>query len=166
MASIELVKVLSSRDLGVADLTTFMTQHRMDAVGATFTVERVNGGGYDSSRPTTEANLNIQYAQAMAYTTPHVFYLAPTNQPRPTCGWSGSATCSTSRRSRRQSVLCMVSPRKFPARICNSLVQSVRPTRCAWCQHHLPKRQPGRRNGDCKANDSGRVQFIPFPLHH
>ncbi len=56
------------------DLTVFMTVLRTDAVDAIFTVEPVNGGEYDSSRPGTEANLDMQYAQAMGYPTPHIFY--------------------------------------------------------------------------------------------
>ncbi|KAH8989401.1 subtilisin-like protein [Lactarius hatsudake] len=34
----------------------------------------VNGGGYDPGNPALEANLDIQYAEAMAYPTPHIFY--------------------------------------------------------------------------------------------
>lgn len=56
------------------DLAEFMTIFRKDAIAATFTVEYVNDGGYDETRPGEEANLNVQYAQAMAYPTPHIFY--------------------------------------------------------------------------------------------
>ncbi|KAH8981843.1 subtilisin-like protein [Lactarius hatsudake] len=41
---------------------------------ATFTVEQVNGGGYDPDNPGDEANLDVQYASAMAYPTPIIFY--------------------------------------------------------------------------------------------
>ncbi|KAH9017701.1 peptidase S8/S53 domain-containing protein [Lactarius hengduanensis] len=41
---------------------------------ATYTVVRVNGGGYDPTHPHKEANVDIQYAEAMAYPTPHIFY--------------------------------------------------------------------------------------------
>ncbi|KAH8980544.1 subtilisin-like protein [Lactarius akahatsu] len=57
-----------------ADLTEFMSECREDAIGATFEVVQINGGGYDPSRPDAEANLNLQYTQAIAFPTPHIFY--------------------------------------------------------------------------------------------
>ncbi|KAH8982266.1 subtilisin-like protein [Lactarius akahatsu] len=63
---------------GLQDLRVFMSQCRADAVDAsqaTFTVELLNGaGGYDPNHPDPEADQNMQYAQAMAYPTPHLFY--------------------------------------------------------------------------------------------
>ncbi|KAH8995566.1 peptidase S8/S53 domain-containing protein [Lactarius hatsudake] len=59
------------------DLTVFMTYFRSDVQPpslATFTVEQVNGGGYDPDNPGDEANLDVQYASAMAYPTPIIFY--------------------------------------------------------------------------------------------
>ncbi|KAH9165249.1 Pro-kumamolisin, activation domain-containing protein [Lactarius sanguifluus] len=41
---------------------------------ATFTIELVNGGGYDPDIPGDEANLDIQYTLAMAYPTLIIFY--------------------------------------------------------------------------------------------
>jgi len=57
-----------------ADLTEFVTDCRTDAVDATYTVKRINGGEYDPSHPGDEANLNMQYAQPMSYPTQHIFY--------------------------------------------------------------------------------------------
>ncbi|KAH9073470.1 subtilisin-like protein [Lactarius deliciosus] len=57
-----------------ADLTEFMTECREDAIGATFEVVQINGGGYDPSKPDSEANLDLQYTQAIAFPTPHTFY--------------------------------------------------------------------------------------------
>ncbi|KAH8980020.1 subtilisin-like protein [Lactarius hatsudake] len=58
------------------DLDMFMNAFRADTdpdeVG--FTVELVNGGQYDPSWPGTEASTNVQYAQAIAFPTPHIFY--------------------------------------------------------------------------------------------
>jgi len=80
---------------------------------------------YYPSHPTTDGNLNMQYAQAMAYhgissTAPAAgcsLYPAATNQPRGTClgtcGWSGSTTCEGSRTSRRRLALLTVSTRIF-----------------------------------------------------
>ncbi|KAH9062382.1 subtilisin-like protein [Lactarius vividus] len=56
------------------DLTAFMKKYRSEAEDATFTVVEVNGGGYDPTHPHKEANMDIQYAEAMAYPTPHIFY--------------------------------------------------------------------------------------------
>ncbi|KAH9020555.1 subtilisin-like protein [Lactarius deliciosus] len=59
------------------DLTMFMTYFRSDVQPpslATFTVELVNGGEYDQDTPGKEANLDVQYASAMAYPTPIIFY--------------------------------------------------------------------------------------------
>ncbi|KAH9044203.1 subtilisin-like protein [Lactarius hengduanensis] len=57
-----------------ADLEAFMRKYRSEAGDATFTVVEVNGGGYDPTHPHVEANMDIQYAEAMAYPTPHIFY--------------------------------------------------------------------------------------------
>ncbi|KAH9020962.1 subtilisin-like protein [Lactarius pseudohatsudake] len=61
------------------DLTTFMTKFRPDVQPpslATFTVEQVDVAGYNPDNPGTEANIDVQYASAMAYPTPIIFYLA------------------------------------------------------------------------------------------
>ncbi|KAH9062381.1 subtilisin-like protein [Lactarius vividus] len=56
------------------DLTAFMKKYRSEVEDATFTVVEVNRGGYDPTHPNEEANMDIQYAEAMAYPTPHIFY--------------------------------------------------------------------------------------------
>ncbi|KAH8983902.1 subtilisin-like protein [Lactarius hatsudake] len=56
------------------DLATFMSVYRSDATDAIFTVIKVNGGGYDPTNPTSEGNLDTQYAVAMTYPTPVIFY--------------------------------------------------------------------------------------------
>ncbi|KAH9012242.1 subtilisin-like protein [Lactarius deliciosus] len=69
------------------DLTFFMNEFRTDGDDATFTVTQVNGGGYDPANPGVEANLDIQYAEAMAYPTRHIYYStggtpdSPTDDP-------------------------------------------------------------------------------------
>ncbi|KAF8259523.1 subtilisin-like protein [Lactarius quietus] len=57
-----------------ADLTSFMKQYRTDAVSATFTVNQIEKNKYDPTNPGDEANLDIQWSQAIAYPTPHIFY--------------------------------------------------------------------------------------------
>ncbi|KAH9057760.1 subtilisin-like protein [Lactarius vividus] len=56
------------------DLVAFMVKYRTDGEDATFDVVQINGGGYDPNKPGAEGSLDIQYAQAMAYPTPHVYY--------------------------------------------------------------------------------------------
>ncbi|KAH8994355.1 subtilisin-like protein [Lactarius hatsudake] len=59
------------------DLNMYMATFRSDVQPpglATFTVELVNGGEYDPGTPGIEANLDVQYASAMAYPTPIIFY--------------------------------------------------------------------------------------------
>ncbi|KAH9005248.1 subtilisin-like protein [Lactarius hatsudake] len=58
---------------GPADLLAFMRKYR-DVDDAMYEVVKINGGGYDPTHPHKEANMNIQYAEAMAYPTPHIFY--------------------------------------------------------------------------------------------
>jgi tripeptidyl-peptidase-1 len=70
------------------DLDAFMFKYRADGVGATFRVRQVNNGGYDPSRPHYEANLNVQYAEAIAYPTPIIFYsTGPTPGPGGSIEW-------------------------------------------------------------------------------
>ncbi|KAH8992961.1 subtilisin-like protein [Lactarius akahatsu] len=55
------------------DLSAFMHKY-LEADDATFRVDEIRDGGYDATHPHREANTDIQYAEAMAYPTPHVFY--------------------------------------------------------------------------------------------
>ncbi|KAF8268102.1 subtilisin-like protein [Lactarius quietus] len=57
-----------------ADLAKFMKQYRTNAKDVTLKVVQINGGKYNPSRPTVEANQNIQYAEAMVYPTPVTYY--------------------------------------------------------------------------------------------
>jgi tripeptidyl-peptidase-1 len=56
------------------DLDMFVTNYDPNAVGATYTVELVNGGRYNPNNPSPAANSAMQYASAMAYPTPVIFY--------------------------------------------------------------------------------------------
>ena len=57
-----------------ADLTTFMKRFHSDGAEATYTVVRVNGGGYDPNNPGIEASVDVQYTSAMTYPTPIIYY--------------------------------------------------------------------------------------------
>ncbi|TFK52035.1 subtilisin-like protein [Heliocybe sulcata] len=57
-----------------SDLRTFLQRFRSDASSANFSVLQINGGGDDQSDPGTEANLDIQYTEAISYPTPNIYY--------------------------------------------------------------------------------------------
>jgi tripeptidyl-peptidase-1 len=56
------------------DLHQFMEEYRSDGEDADYTVELVNGGGYDPSDPGQEANFDVQYTEAISYPTPITYY--------------------------------------------------------------------------------------------
>ncbi|KAF8260175.1 subtilisin-like protein [Lactarius quietus] len=56
------------------DLAAFMKEYRSDGEDAKYIVEPVFGGRYNPNKPGNEANLNIQYSEAIAYPTRHIFY--------------------------------------------------------------------------------------------
>ena len=60
------------------DLTVFMTNLRTGAEDATFVILPVNGGPseYNPMKPSLEANMDIQYAEAITYPVQHVYYSA------------------------------------------------------------------------------------------
>src|SRR6266702_747513 len=64
------------------DLSVFMNEFRSDGISATFTVVQIGGGENDPSNPGHEANLDIQYAEAMAYPAEHIFYSIGKLSPR------------------------------------------------------------------------------------
>ncbi len=55
------------------DLTTFMKKYRTDGADATATFVKIGGGNLPDG-PNKEANLDIQYTEALTYPTTHVFY--------------------------------------------------------------------------------------------
>ena len=158
-----------------ADLARFMAEYRTDGVAATFDVKKVNNGGYDPDHPTTEGNLNIQWAQAMAYPTPHTFYstggemffIPGTNEPAESDMWlewlkymllleKVPQTVSTS-----YAVAERVISREYATTLCNMFAQlGARGVSLLFASGNY-----GVGYGDCKALDgSGIVQFIPlFP---
>ena len=56
------------------DLTKFMGKYRTDGADAKYTVVQISGGRYDPSHPGREASLDTQYAMALGYPTPLVYY--------------------------------------------------------------------------------------------
>ncbi|KII89301.1 hypothetical protein PLICRDRAFT_109130 [Plicaturopsis crispa FD-325 SS-3] len=64
-----------------ADLQTFYSEFRPDAVGSNITVFSVNGGLNDQSIPGVEANLDTQYTTGLTFPTPNFFYSTPGTAP-------------------------------------------------------------------------------------
>ncbi|KAF4622357.1 hypothetical protein D9613_009510 [Agrocybe pediades] len=57
-----------------ADLQTFFKAFRKDAVGSSFTIIQVNGGGNDQTDPGIQANTDIQYSTGIVFPTQNIFY--------------------------------------------------------------------------------------------
>ncbi|KAI9454059.1 subtilisin-like protein [Lactarius psammicola] len=157
------------------DLTAFMVECRTDAVDATYTVEQINGGGYDTSKPSSEANVNIQYAQAMAYPTKLTFYstggsglyIVDSNKPAKGDMWLEWLEHVLDQPKVPQTISTPygidenVLPLEYAKTLCDMFARLG--TRGASVIFSTGDDGVGK--GDCKVNDgSGRVQFIPeFP---
>ena len=157
-----------------ADLTKFMTYFRTDAEAATFTVEQVNGGVYDPSKPGTgvEANVDIQYTGVIAYPTPLIFYSTGGN-----ADWSDSGEPLPGD-AYLEWLKYMIDQPKLPQTVSISygLAEKDRPLEYATALCDLfaqlgargvsvlfASGDDGVGDGDCK-DDSGNVRFIPeFP---
>ena len=154
------------------DLTNFMTNCRIDAVDATFRVVPLNGGVYDGSRPTDEANADIQYAETMVFPTPVIFYKV-----------GGKEWLITSRPALGDAdfewLRYMLNEEKIPQTISISYTidEKLLPLECAKALCELYARlgargvsvlvasgDDGVGKGDCTDKNTGKVQFIPaFP---
>ncbi|KAI9449673.1 peptidase S8/S53 domain-containing protein [Lactarius psammicola] len=159
--------------LNQVDPMTFVNEYRTDAKTATSPVEKVNNGGYDPSHPGFDANLNTQYAEIMAYPTPHIYYSTggkeawslDSKEPAPGdmfLEWlkyvldqpKTSQTISTLYGAQEK-----ILPLEYAKALCDLFAQLG--------AHNVgvlyASGNHGVCNGDCKVNDgSGRVQFIPM----
>ncbi|TDL24009.1 subtilisin-like protein [Rickenella mellea] len=82
-----------------ADLQTFFSTFRTDAVGGAYTTVLVNGGQDNQTKPGVEANLDIQYTEGISFPTPNIYYSTggsppfltdsntPTNTNEPYLDW-------------------------------------------------------------------------------
>ncbi|KAG8746061.1 hypothetical protein FRC10_006164 [Ceratobasidium sp. 414] len=161
---------------GKADLQKFYKKYRADAVGSTFTVELINGGKNTQSKPGDEASLDVQYAGAISYPTPNIFYSTggsppyipdenyPTNENEPYLEWVGYMlnkttlpnTISTSYGEDEQTV-----PLDYAIRVCNDFATlSARGVSILFSSG-----DDGVGKGTCKTNDgTSRTRFQPaFP---
>ncbi|KAH9041309.1 subtilisin-like protein [Lactarius pseudohatsudake] len=163
--------------VGDEDLQTFMRNFRSDAHDATFLVIDINDSGYDPNKPGSEANLDMQYTQGIAWPTPHVFYSTggltedfipdsfhPVNNNEPYLGWLETMirledvpqTISTSYGGNEQT---------FPPDYAKSVCDLFGQLGARGVSILFASGDSGVGGGDCKKNDgSGVVQFQPvFP---
>ncbi|KAF8265095.1 peptidase S8/S53 domain-containing protein [Lactarius quietus] len=157
------------------DLEKFMNSYLSDTSDATFSVVEIDSSGYNSDDPGGEANLDMQYAQAMAYPTPHVFYsiggtpppfipdsYQPENNNEPWLDWLGHMidlpdlpqTISTSYGGNEQTF-----PPDYAVSVCDLFKQlGARGVSLLFASG-----DSGVGGADCMKNDgSGAVEFQPF----
>ncbi|KAH8987037.1 subtilisin-like protein [Lactarius akahatsu] len=150
------------------DLRQFMNRYRVDATSETYRVVQIQGGGYDPSSPTIEANLNMQYTSAIAYPTTHIFYSTGGSD---TLGdpfinwldyvlglWSVPQTVSTPYSLPEYRI-----PLDYATHVCNLFAQlGARGVSVLFSSGN-----DGIGHGDCLVQDSSgksQVQFLPtFP---
>ncbi|KAH9030363.1 subtilisin-like protein [Lactarius pseudohatsudake] len=159
-----------------ADLTTFMREYRADAEDATFRVVQVNGGKNDPSDPDMEGDLNMQYAQAMAYPTPLIFYSTGgefasdngTNEPAegdPFLEWL-NYMLSQEHVPQTVSMSYGALEKEFPLEYTKKLCNLFSELGARGVSVLVPSGNDGVGEEEtCVADDgSGRVQFVPeFP---
>ena len=155
------------------DLTVFMTVLRNDAVDAIFTVEPVNGGTNDTSHPGIEGNLNMQYAQAIAYPTPHVFYSVgskilwfdPSGKPAPDDIFLSWLAYVLKKENIPQTISFSYGEdeKNYPPEYLKSVCDLFAQLGARGVSVLFATGDHGVGKGDCK-DGSGKVQFIPtFP---
>ena len=159
------------------DLWIFMKGF-LTVTDADYDVETIKGGVYLPNNPGEEASLNMQWAQGMAYPTPHIFYSTggmppfvpdsstPINTNEPFLDWleyllgePNSAippTITSSYGDNEQTV-----PPDYAASVCASFAElGSRGVSFLTTSGNF-----GVGQGDCMTNEgSGKVQFLPrFP---
>ncbi|KAI9453705.1 subtilisin-like protein [Lactarius psammicola] len=147
------------------DLRLFMGKYRSKWADATFTVVLANGGQYDQNNPGDEANLDMQYAQGLAYPTRHVFYSTgrgPSGQENWNLSWLEyilkeeivPQTISISYGNDEKDY-----SREDAVYLCDLFLQLA----SRGVSVLVATGDNGVGKGDCK-DSSGRVQFVPtFP---
>ncbi|KAH9041310.1 subtilisin-like protein [Lactarius pseudohatsudake] len=162
---------------GDEDLEEFMRLFRFDANDPTFLVIDINDSGYDPNKPGSEANLDMQYTQGIAWPTPHIFYsvgglaeefipdsFIPVNNNEPYLGWLDTII-------RREDIPQTISTsyggdeQTFPPGYATSVCDLFGQLGARGISVIFASGDSGVGGADCKKNDgSGVVQFQPvFP---
>ncbi|KAI9448987.1 subtilisin-like protein [Lactarius psammicola] len=149
------------------DLATFMREYRTDGVDARFTLVRIrdrNLPGKPQPNPNQEANVDIQYTEAIAYPTPHIYYSTVNSGKLSYLAWliymtkqpTVPQTISTSYGDNEQDFA-----EDYATALCNLFAQLG----ARGASVIFSTGDDGVGRGDCIVNDgSGRVQFLPtFP---
>ncbi|KAH9036775.1 subtilisin-like protein [Lactarius deliciosus] len=145
------------------DLARFMSVYRSDGTNAAFTVVQVNGGGYDPTNPITEANLDTQYAMAMAYPTPVIFY-STGRGPAGTTDWLASwlgYILTQDNIPRTISISYVIDERFIPVAYATYLCTQFGMLGALGVSVLIATGDDGVGRGDCVADD-GSVRFIPL----
>ena len=157
------------------DLNLFMSNLRSDGVHADYTVVKINGGGYDPRHPGIEGNLDMQYAQAMAYPTPHVFYsvggqiagIPESNKPAEDDQWFAWLEYLIEEPEVPQTISVSYGnfERDIPPEYATALCEMFAQLGARGVSVLVASGDDGVGEGTCETYDgSGRVRFIPeFP---
>ncbi|KAI9450960.1 subtilisin-like protein [Lactarius psammicola] len=161
--------------LSPVDLKTFMNRYRTDAVSVTYGIERVNGGAFDPGNPSIEGSLNMQWTQAMAYPTPHIFYSTggtplirnDNNEPAQGDSWMEWTRYMLKETNVPQTIVTPYSSdeRDLPLEYAKTVCRLFAQLGARGASVIFTSGNKGVGEGNCVANDgSGKVQFIPeFP---
>ncbi|KAH8980540.1 subtilisin-like protein [Lactarius akahatsu] len=157
-----------------ADLREFMSECREDAIGATFEVVQINGGEYDPSKPDSEANLDLQYTQAIAFPTPHIFYSTggdisintENNKPASDDAWLQWANYVLDLQDVPQTISTSYTDFEpnLPLEYAETMCDLYARLGARGASVIFPSSNYGVGRGDCLAKDGSGVHFIPgFP---
>ncbi|KAI9454450.1 subtilisin-like protein [Lactarius psammicola] len=157
------------------DLTTFLRLFRSEAVDATYTVEQINGGEYNPHQPGEEANLDMQYAQVIAYPTRHIYYstggqahwTGPKSQPAADDAWFAWLNYLLKEIYIPQTITTSysVDEKGIPVEYARTMCDLFAQLGARGVSVLFASGDDGVGAGDCKVKgDSGKVRFIPeFP---
>ncbi|KAI9442650.1 subtilisin-like protein [Lactarius indigo] len=147
------------------DLAKFMYIYRNEGINAALNVVQVSNGGYNPSKPANEANLDVQYATAMSYPIPVIFYSTgrgPEGKIDQYTSWLGYIT-KQDNVPRTISISYVVEERNAPEKWTRYICDQFAILGALGVSVLVATGDDGVGQGDCRAKD-GSVQFIPhFP---
>ncbi|KAH9027309.1 subtilisin-like protein [Lactarius pseudohatsudake] len=145
------------------DLAKFMSVFRSEGHNAAITVVQVNGGEYNPTNPAVEANLDTQYAMAMAYPTPVIFYstgLGAAGTFDFFASWLGYILTQDDI-PRTISISYVMDERFIPPAYAMYLCTQFSMLGARGVSVLIATGDDGVGRGDCRADD-GTVRFIPL----